>query len=284
MNLKATKIIEGSFNLSFILEEIGTANKWVGKVSRNLNAFKLDFKDLDERAILASKLAKLTETKVPEAKYISEKEIIPSELKAAIIAQAKNPEFQYNENKILITQYKGKSLPQYLKEKGEGKIKNLNDIIKSFVFNLWIGNYDKKDKDYVVTNSGEAYSIDYNLCGPGFRNDDISSIGYFACKFSLSHISDTSYAIGDKLRMITSEKKYDVDFFKQAIMKIEALTVDEIALCFKELNILRETTHENINDLFINFLEHRKKLLRKAIIDWCHSNYIKEVKDANNRL
>jgi len=281
MSYKIIEILGGSFNLNFVLEDTVTKKQWIGKISKRLTSFNLDFIDLDERALVAQKLASLLEVNVPKSLYISEKEIMPSENKKFILTAVREHNYLFNDQEIFLTEKKGKSLPNYLEKKRIDQITNLDHLIKSLVFNLWIGNYDKKDEDYVVVNSGEAFSIDYSLCGPGFRNDDRNSIGYFACKFSIENVNDTGYVIGEILRRIIINNNYGLNFFEEEILRIEGLTLEEITRQFDNLEIQREVTHENINQIFIDFLMARKLLIRGAISAWIDAGYIKPHKDTN---
>ncbi|HPL63524.1 MAG TPA: hypothetical protein PK587_07140 [Syntrophales bacterium] len=54
------------------------------------------------------------------------------------------------QNNILLIRYHGISLHNFLKLSPLESIINLKEVIGNFAFNLWIGNYDRKDDDYSV--------------------------------------------------------------------------------------------------------------------------------------
>ncbi len=55
MCFEVKAFIKGSYNLNFLLED-AKGEKWVAKVCRSLEQFKLDFQNLDDRSILAWRL------------------------------------------------------------------------------------------------------------------------------------------------------------------------------------------------------------------------------------
>ena len=62
------KGIPGSYNKNFILERSITHSLWVGKISMPLP--KVDFRDLNDRALLAFRLSKLVNAGIPQSKII----------------------------------------------------------------------------------------------------------------------------------------------------------------------------------------------------------------------
>lgn len=274
MCFEVKAFIKGSYNQNFLLED-AKGEKWVAKVCRSLHHFNLDFRNLDDRTILAARLAKIADFKIPECKFVKENEIKDCSRKEELVSKLKSGDYLYNPEKILLSKYMGMPLPQFIALHGLKKISNLNELVNCLVFDLWIGNYDKKDSDYVVTHSGIAYSIDYNLFGLAFKDNNEDSIGYFTKRFSLNRSGDTSYAIGNILRNIIIENSYNVDFFDQKLKQIEGLSKDEIASAFTNLICEREQTHENLNDVFQQFLYKRQKVLRSAITQWVNDKYPK---------
>src|SRR6185436_9629088 len=154
---------------------------WVGKISRPLPAkidnFRntgkpyirnVDFSDLDDRAMLGFRLARSAGLNSLKTK------IIPINRIENFDSQ-KTAHKRVNDN-IFLSEFKGQSLSTYLETHSfdsfeVSDIKNKNEAIHSFVFNLWIGNYDNKDKDYLVDDDKNLISIDYHLLGPGFQSN-----------------------------------------------------------------------------------------------------------------
>ena len=272
MGFHCIGIVEGSYNLNFLLLDTSGV-KWVAKISKNLQQFDVDFVDLDDRAVLASRLAKLAQVKIPQQSFIRIDDILDSPRKNDVVNVLGSKSFLYDNQKILISRFEGYALPVFIEKHGLKEIMNLDELIRSFAFDLWIGNYDRKDSDYVVNKSGIAYSVDYNLFGMGFRDNDDLAIGYYARPYSIEVTTDSSYCIGKTLKNIAVEKHCAVDFFDPIISRIEKITKEEMSLAFAGLNFKREKNYENINLLFIDFLLKRQKLLRDAVAKFCEAGF-----------
>jgi len=117
--------IKGSYNESHYLKNQLSKKLWVGKISKKLPG-KLAFPDLNQRALLAYRLSKLVKTPLPKTKIVKNQT-----------------------GEILLTDFKGVDMHRFLKLYSIDNIKNKDELLENFIFNLWVGNYDKKDSDYL---------------------------------------------------------------------------------------------------------------------------------------
>jgi len=265
--------LPGSHNPLFYLRHNILPGLWVAKISEDLSSAprRNCLGDLSHRGLLAYKLSKLVGTPIPKTKiiYLNQIRFDPN-LNMTLNQLNKT----YSKDGILISKFEGVSLGNYLKMERLEKIANLDEIVLNSVFNLWIGNYDKKDGDYVVTQSGKAYSIDYNLSGPGGFEDTSLSLGENAYGYSFRSPNHVGFCIGPSLLKHVKEKARGISFFKPIIAKIESTKREDIENVFSDLSI-KNKDGENINDLYINFLTLRasKGSLKNAIESWIKEGY-----------
>ncbi len=139
-----------------------------------------------------------------------------------------------------------------------GQIKR-QDILKIFVFDCWIGNFDKKDPDYVLDENEKLWSIDYQLWGP--RDDSGRTLGYFADTYEFTPANIRKYCVGDLLRPIL---EYDKTVFDTLVRRIEKLSdrrirqlVNRYPFCSQD-----HEKRQNINQVFVEFLQRRRDELR----------------------
>jgi len=257
---------------------------WAGKISNPLPAVienfrgtgkpyirRVDFRDLDHRAILGFRLARLADLKNLKVKIIPLKRV--ENFNSASISHQKI------DDNIFLTEFKGQSLTRYLQSNAfptfeASDIQNKEEVIRSFVFNLWIGNYDNKDKDYLVDENKNLISIDYHLLGPGFKDDSRLALGAWGEAFDINYPPDTGWCIGNG-ELLNYLKNHSNDWrpFEQTIKKINSISKFQIKFAMRGLKFYKQGTKENINSLFFSFLFGRKSKLEEAIRAWITSDY-----------
>ncbi len=265
-------IIQGSYNINFILRERLTSSLWIGKISKNLKKHHVDFTDLDNRAILTYRLGKIVKTCIPTTKFINYSQIKFSPLFNEFLKSI-NLDSILTQDKLLVTKFEGITLSNFLKFSKINKIKNLKQVLYNFIFNLWVGNYDKKDEDYVVDNNCLCFSIDYNLSGPGFQTNNELALGAYAQSYDIDNVGDAGWTTAPLLIQEIRDKQYKVDFFDSEIKKIENISRKDIKNAFNGLNFFKHSTKENLNNEFVEFLTNRKSKIRDAVDDWCNQDY-----------
>jgi len=258
-------IISGSYNINFVLERNFVKSKWVGKISRKI---RYQFVDLNSRALLAFRLSKLVDAGIPTTKIISDKRINFS-------SQFVQPKDKIDD-KVCITKYIGINLEDFLKENQIEKIKNLPQMFENFVFNLWLGNYDKKDSDYVVSLDGLLFSIDNQLLGPGFKENNAIALGAYSRAYDFNSPPDTGCCLARKL-IDEIKKNKNIDFSWPMVKKINSLSIDKIRGTFSGLKFFKEGTNESINEEFIEFLLFRRERLEEKINDWIINKYPRKI-------
>lgn len=268
------RLIGKSYNVNLLVhEKENINNKWVAKISKKLAPWA-NFKDLDERAILASRLAKIVDVKVPDFVLENINSIEGFDVSIA--------EERINDN-VFLTQYQLHDLGSYLRKLRLDDIQNFEEIYKSFVFNLWIGSYDKKTEDYLIDEKHEILSTDYQLSGPGFLSDPTLSIGGWVAKYSLDIPSHTGWCMEGAIKgEITPIIKYikikkpEVDVFQEYINKIESVTDSEIEKAMDGLDFYGEG-EENINSNYRKFLMDRRSKVKNAVIEWVNADYPNQI-------
>ncbi len=265
-------ILSGGTNVLFLLRERDSSTLWAAKIFRNSKSFLPGHADLNQRALLASRLAVEVCTCAPEMRLVDFSEI------------GFTPDFDHMlddvhdviiQDRLLIVRHSGITLHNYLKIAPISSIANLDDVIRNFVFNLWFGNYDKKADDYIVDNELICRSVDYSLSGPGFVPDDHLSIGAYFQTYDYSRVWDTGWAIADPLLAVIRERQYSPEFFLPMIERIEGLSEDTIRAAFEGLAFFRYATRERIDSVWIRFLLERQAGLREAVARWCAEDYPK---------
>lgn len=272
-----------SHNVSFLLFNRWSQQFWFGKINRHVKMHHVHFIDFPHRAILAFRLSKICCEPVAKSKLINEQEISASNEKDLFFSKVQQEKgILYDPNNILISKYAGIPLNDFL-ELNNGKIeriKNLDMIIKNFVFNLWVGNYDKKNNDYVVNNKGFCYSIDYDLCGPGFIENNRLSLGANAARYNLESTAHTGCCVGEKLLNYIKVKKLDLNYFKNKITEIQNIQLRKDII--KNLSLYKDNYNNHDFPLSLSvyevlvYLENRKEKLLEAINKWIEEGYPRE--------
>ncbi len=265
------KLSTGSHNVNFIaynkdIQEDG----WVVKVSIKTRA---GFKDLNERALLAYKLSLLAGVRLPETHIMKMDQVSGLEPFREAIKERVNDE-------VTITKYSGVPLTNFFQD--EHTLKDLDDfeeIFRSFVFNVWIGNYDRKAEDYLISTNKQITSIDYQLCGPGFQKDMDLAIGAYALGYSLEDVNDTAWClegslnqnIGLLLGRVRSEMiPYKV--FLPHIETIQKIPEQRIRDCFEDISFYGQFD-SRINEHFVSFLLSRREKIGFTIQKWVTDGY-----------
>ncbi len=269
--------IGGSFNFNARLRCDRDSSLWVGKLSRSLVRdvpledgsvyhFTVDFRDLDARALLAYRLAPLVGIRTLPT------EIIPVGRVVGLPALRFNP---LSEN-VFLTKFGGMSLGEYLKTNSLSSIKDLDDIFPIFVFNMWVGNYDKKSGDYLVSPDCRLVSIDYQLSGPGFQNGSQYSLGAWGEAYEMEDCGDTGWSLdGDNgvLMTYTRSRRPQLDTFLPAIKKINAIPPQKIKEAMRGLKFYYQGTKKVLNDDYFNYLLRRRGQFETCIETWVNSGY-----------
>lgn len=256
-----------TYNRNFLLKRNITGSRWVGKISKSLLEKGVDFRDLNSRAVLAHRLAALVKSKVLAPKVIPVKRV--SGLDQLDI-------FQRIDDFVSLTAFRGISISEFLEHAQLKDKKIFGEILDNFVFNLWIGNYDRKDGDYIVDDDNDVYFIDYHLYGPGFISDRLLSLGAYAESYSIYDPYDAGWCIGSPILLqFVRDKKVSLGEFLPMIERIEGLRDAKISHAMRNLNFYDEHNGKNINGPFLDFLLKRRHLLRSAVKSWIEAGYPK---------
>ena len=254
-----------SYNRNFLLTQNCTGSRWVGKVSRSLAGKGVDFRDLNARALLAYRLAALVHHAVVAPRIISAKRISGFDVKSIP---------NRIDDLVFLTPVRGMAVPEYLKRGQLRDIGNIGDVYDNLVFNVWIGNYDRKDGDYLVGDDHAMRFIDYHLYGPGFRSDDGLSLGAYAEPYRLDDPHDTGWCIGGPaLLQFVRDEQAPFDRFAPMIETIEGVGEERIRRVMKGLCFRDERNEEQMHDRFVDFLWTRSQRVRSAVTQWIEAGY-----------
>jgi hypothetical protein len=267
--------IGGGTNFLFLLREIESSSVWVGKIFRNSKSFLKGCADLNHRELLAERLAAEVGTCLPEMRLIDFPRIGFSPEFDRMLDTVSDMIIQ---DDLLITRFAGLSLHNYLKTSHAPRIRNLDDILRNFVFNLWFGNYDKKTDDYVVDNDLVCRSVDYSLSGPGFDPDDRLSIGAYFQSYDFARPWDCGWAISDPFLEVIRERRLGPDFFLPMVERIESLTDATLRAAFEGLSFYRYGAAERIDEVYFRFLLDRQAGIREAVRLWCGEGWPKGIR------
>lgn len=264
---------EGGTNFNLLLREAATGDLWVAKFFLNGHIFQEGYADLNDRETLAWRLACLIDTCIPEMCLVPLNRIefsygfnnLIEGLGSKVILQ----------KSVLLTRYAGITLHNYLKLAPLDSIVNLDELTKSFAFNLWIGNYDRKEGDYSVNQDCRGYSIDYSLCGPGFVDDLDLSIGAYFQSYDFRNSSDSGWALPDILLDWLRYQNPGEIFFSDIVGDIEGVSDRDIDDAFHGLKFHRMGTSKPINAAYKDYLKSRRDGLRSAVSTWCSHGYPK---------
>lgn len=265
----------GSYNLNFLAHEKDAPNShWVVKVSKNTRA---ELGDLNERALLAYRLAHLAGVRVVETELAHLNQC--EGLDVLSPEGVKTLSLRMNDT-VTLTRPCGISLGAFLRSHTFEEIKNFDEILRGFVFNLWIGNYDRKLEDYVVNEAGEISHVDYQLSGPGFLDDPEVAIGAYAQKYYLSNPEDTAWClegrldnkVGALLQKVRNLRP-KIEVFLPYIEQMQQLSKTDIETAFNGLTLYSQRNKKVLNKDFVAFLISRQPALEPAVREWIDARY-----------
>jgi|SRR3989344_1891813 len=235
-------------------------NVWTGKICRRITPHIVgqensDVFDLNERALLAYDLATLLAVRIPHHKLVQFGRIGQREPLDAIDKK----EFYPFEN-ILLSKVVGRSL-----QKNDYPHININDLMTIFVFDCWLGNFDKKDDDYIIDERGGLMTIDYQLWGP--VDDSGTTLGFCARLYDLTAENSIRRAVGNSMRKVLTEN-LDKANYETIVRRIESLPDRKIAKLVNKCTILeRGSKDKRINEYMIRYLISRKKRIRQDMVN-----------------
>ncbi len=275
---------EGSYSKNVLLQRNISQSYWVGKLSRTLQHKSkrstgeiyrriVDFTDVDHRALLGFRLAKYVGLKSLKTKIIFHSNIEGFNFLSI--------DYKRIDNQVFLSKYNGVALSKYLVDNNfhsiqDSDIVNKDEVVKSFVFNLWIGNYDNKEGDFLVNDNKELLSIDYHLSGPGFVSDPTLALGAWGESFDINSVSDTAWcAGGERGGVIDYVKRQEhlAAMCQQTIEKIESLPTWKIRWAMRGLYFHHQGTKDNINKDYLNFLLSRRSKIGIAVAQWVNAGF-----------
>lgn len=256
--------LDGNYNKSFFIRLNISRSLWVAKISHTLPP-TANFKDLNQRALLAYKLSLLVDTPIPKTKILKLNQI---EYSPDLIEFLDTIKSETIKDGILVTEFRGIPLSDFLKVHSVSDIVNFTEILENFVFNLWIGNYDKKNADYIIDQDNRVWSVDYNLLGPGFNTNKNLALGGYAKQFDINNVDHSGWCLGELLIEQLKTGKYPEELVMPIVERINNLPESRIISSFDGLTFNREASSEHINPDFIDFLLERRKVLKSKVSEW----------------
>jgi len=273
MSFEYINEIKNAYNRNFLVYDKKDGVQWIGKISKSLQEKGVYFDDLNSRAILAQRLSILLDLQFPEYKLVLSRKIGGLVLDASTKVVSDN---------VWLSKYAGITLPEFLVNNSIGEIKNIDKFFENIVFNLWIGNYDRKDYDCLVNENGYLSFIDYHLWGPGFYQDNSLALGAYAESYSIDDPYDTGWCIGSPyLIQFIREKKVKIESFSHMINKIEIINKKQIESCIVGLSFTDEGGKKLQTELIIGYLIKRKTIIHHALDLWINSGYPKGKRPKN---
>jgi len=220
------------------------ASEWIGKITKKIE-WKPDLPDdLDERCALAYRLGKIIGVNIPETDIIkfdrieNNKELVLS-----------NPKDYYDFSEISISKKRGDCFNDNLLSDIEK-----SDLLNLFIFDCWIGNFDKKPKDYVRDEKNKLWGIDYQLWGPCDSNIT-HSLGYCAYTYDFTIENIKKYCLPDTYWKYI---QYDTKVADKILTRIENINRKSINKIICGLSFYN-------NEFIVQFLENRCQKVRLDI-------------------
>lgn len=244
---------QGGFNKTFIILKYFDIfgfeflpSKWVGKLTVKLSTLGdpmvLDILDMDNRSMLAYRLAKKLAINIPRTELISFDQIERCEQLSEVL----NPSRYYNFSKIVISKFiTGERFD--LNTKALERVKN-TDILNLFIFDCWLGNFDKKIEDYIIDKQNKLWSIDYQLWGP--RDTSYRTLGYCARVYGITIENFKKYCLPKPLWQHLTFDKFLVDKFISKIKKLSKKYLEKTLDRYKFIN----QRGESLNDTLLMYL------------------------------
>lgn len=238
---------------------------YIGKISKPSNGFT----DLDNRHSIVQKLGDLLGILIPEFHNCNGEDIINLEE-----LYNKMPSFKYLTG-MSVCDYLGPTIDEFLAATGSdiGKIRNHEIIWEGIAFNLWVGNHDRKIKDYLVDHEQKVWFIDYDLSGIGFEDPGQSecSLGYAAEPYEF-YVPDIRFCLDcdplflfDKFLEYPREQRFNL--VKPMIDKIKNLKNERIEEAVKSSDLFRRNSDKKIkiNKEYYEVLLKRRDCLEDVI-------------------
>jgi hypothetical protein len=239
-----------TFNWNFVVERYDK-QQWVGKISRSLSEKGENYSDLNLRARVAMRLMQALDLPVLPWRVvnISEIEGLPrDDFKPRI------------DDAIWLTKLTGQSITD-LGGSWLTKIKDKQQLWDNMIFNLFVGNYDRKDGDYLVDEGGNLWCIDYQLCGPTSAAIDAPSLGAYAEAYSLADPEDSGWCLGSP-RILNH------------VLEV-GLTIEQCSGILQRIQQLTDSRLMEITGTYANWLITRRDKVRLAFAAWIRAGYPK---------
>lgn len=253
-----------SYNRNILVTRNLTKTKWVGKISKSLREKGVDFRDLNERAVLAFRLA--GGVGLPILPY---RIVLASRIHGLDLSRSPH---RISDN-VFLTRLYGQPLPQYLEHQPLTDIRNVADLYANIVFNVWIGNYDRKDEDYLVQDDQIRF-IDYQLWGPGFGSDPNLALGAYTEGYGLAEVADTGWCVGGpRLIQHLRDRAVGLQVFKPALEAIDHLSPWHIRYAMRRLRLYDEHYQNMINREVVAYLVRRRTVVGSALDHWIRAGY-----------
>lgn len=254
-----------TYNVNIVVKDSESGTLWVGKISRTLTKKGVDFRDLNSRALLAERLAKLVDHPLVHGRIISSRILTGFDVSTV-------PD--RIDDTIFLTPISGKPLPTFLQRSSISNLKNPEAILANFVFNAWIGNHDRKDADYIVAQDRRVTFIDYQLCGPGFIGQPLAAIGAYAEAYSLDQVEDLGWCLGTPgILSHVREHRYTFSDFAPMIERIQMLSRQIIRQALRGL-VFTDEKGNHLSKIHVeHFLRQRQSMLAEAVQRWVAAGY-----------
>ena len=229
--------------------------EWIGKITKKLSTIDaLDVYDLNQRALLAYDLSRLLGTFIPQTAMIPFASIGATADLKDILSDSRQ---FYDYSMVLMSRRLSTRATV-----DDLELLDRTAILRTFIFDYFIGNFDKKDDDYVIDVDGQLWSIDYQLWGPC---DDINhALGYCGTTYDFSFDNVNNYCIGTRLRSTLVHDPRVVDHF---VSRIEAITDRQIETLVNRYRFYArdKTRMTTINRMFIDYFLNRRHEMRGSL-------------------
>jgi hypothetical protein len=261
------EVINNDIGLNYLLTlKDAHGNKLIGKITGSLDGdlFNTKLIDFNQRALFIYNLFQKFGLPTLFPKIVSIEQL-----------SANKSNFQNRINdEVFIRRYVAESFDNCNQKRQERLIEmNIDSILKMIVLHVWVGNYDKKSDDYLVTEAGKIISIDHQLSGPHPQYEQ-KSIGAYAQPFDINDPADTGWCVeGDggkeaESKIITYLKKNQVDYasFQKTVQKVKNMSE-------KTINELMQDINFKNKEGYLSYLLKRKHQIESAISNWIDANF-----------
>jgi hypothetical protein len=246
----------------FILRLSNDTKYWIGKISRVATPHIFD---LNDRALLAYDLATLLKIPMPKIMEISKDSFTNFDTIYKIHPEIKNsPQNFYNFDNLLICQYKGNPLT----EENIAGI-DVQQLLMIFIFDCWIGSFDKDDSEFLVDENNKFWAIDYQLWGT--VDDSGMSLGAEAITYTADENS-FDMCLGDRTKKLLFASG-SVNLNHPILKEIENLSEKQIKKLVDKYKFFKRGFNEElINKQMTEYLVQRKKVIREQLKTYIAKN------------